>query len=97
MNVLPAISATNGHISTQSARSYSRVKNVFVTFGTAEFDNINDSDKAAARRETNGFTWPSRVDKSAGAAYRAYQPDRDNLEFQCTSEAKRCPSIRFAA
>ena len=37
-NVLPAVSAKNGQISTPVAKSYGRAKTIFVTFGTAEFN-----------------------------------------------------------
>jgi len=45
MNVLPAVSAVNGQISTQFAKSYSRIKSIFVTFGTAEFNGPYEKDK----------------------------------------------------
>ena len=91
MDVLPAVSATNGQISTQFAKSYSRAKTIFVTFGTAEFNNINDGDNTAANNETNGFMWPSRVDKSAGGPCLKPQADRDNVEFQTHIGAETIP------
>ena len=38
MNVLPGVSQASGQISTQFAKSYSRVKTIFVTFGTQEYN-----------------------------------------------------------
>ena len=63
MNLLPAVSAVNSQTSTQFAKSHSRVKTIFATFRTAELNNANNADKDAALNETNGFMWPSRVDK----------------------------------
>jgi hypothetical protein len=79
MNVLPAVAATNGQISTQFAKSFSRVKTIFVTFGTPEFNATYAADKTL--NETNAFFWPSRGDKSA-AGYGDYDPDTDKVEFQ---------------
>ena len=45
MNVLPGVSAVNGQISTQFSKSYSRVKSIFVTFGTGEFNGAFAFDK----------------------------------------------------
>jgi hypothetical protein len=82
MNVLPGVSATNGQISTQFAKSYSRVKSIFVTFGSAEFNNASSWDVASEFNETNGFLWPSRLDKSVLPEYTQYWADRDVVEFQ---------------
>jgi hypothetical protein len=79
MNVLPAVSATNGQISTQFAKSFSRVKTIFVTFGTPEFNATHAADKTL--NETNAFFWPSRGDKAL-AGYGDYDPDKDKVEFQ---------------
>jgi hypothetical protein len=79
LNILPGVSAENGQISTQFAKSYSRVKSIFITFGTAEFNNVFVADDGI--NETNSFLWPARIDKN-DALYTVHQPDRDIVEFQ---------------
>ena len=81
MNVLPGVSATNGQISTQFANSYSRVKTIFVTVGTAEF---NDN---GIVNETNGFMWPARDEADAVA----YRPEADVVEFQLRVGSETIP------
>jgi hypothetical protein len=76
MNVLPAVSHQNGAVSTQFARSYHRVKTIFITFGTAEFN------AAGTLNETNAFYWPARTDKADAATYGLYDADHDKVEFQ---------------
>jgi hypothetical protein len=81
LNILPGVSAANGQISTQFAKSYSRVKSIFITFGSAEFNNVNAGDRGAKINETNGFFYPSRSDKS-GDPYNDYNAETDIVEFQ---------------
>lgn len=81
MNVLPAVSHTNGQVSTQFARSYHRIKTIFITFGTGEYATAG-----TLLNETNGFYWPARNPVGGTdaqiAAYPNYNYDRDKVEFQ---------------
>ena len=53
MNVLPAVSAVNGRISTQFAKSYSKIKTRFSSLGTAELNNEAVDDERKGLNETN--------------------------------------------
>ena len=75
LNILPGVSVANGRISTQFAKSYTRVKTIFVTFGTGEFNT------ESVRNETNAFYWPARTD-TTNAAYGNYTAANDIVEFQ---------------
>jgi hypothetical protein len=77
--VLPGVASVDGQISTQFAKSFSRVKTIFVTFGTAEMQSSRADDLPYG--ETNAFFWPSRAQKGS-AGFDGYSELKDTVEFQ---------------
>ena len=63
-------------MSTQFARSYHRIKAIFVAFGTSEYN------AGGALNETNACYWPARTNATTAATYGHYSFANDKAEFQ---------------